>query len=236
MRLTGKEALVGSFDRWDIEVQEEHSFVAEGAVVHNSNCRLGCVNGRQVAGSMSVRRKRPSRKDDGLVEASCGFDSEEMKRSTYWFPWTLPGVRSLLDSFNVAIDTDDPQNMNAVLYGEVYGGSIQSLDYGVPKGKGLGFRAFGLRLNGRFLDWDDFARICSKYGVETVPVLWRGPYSLAKAKELADGKSQMAGHIREGTVAYPVRERDNPKVGRAILKFVGTEYDLMTGKTDFKDV
>jgi hypothetical protein len=70
-----------------------------------------------------------------------------------------------------------------------------------------------------------------------VPVLWRGPYSMAKAKELADGKSEMAGHMREGTVCYPVKERDNPKIGRVILKFIGTEYELSKHKEeDTKDV
>jgi len=204
--------------------------------LHGSNCRLAMIRGVAVAGSMEIRRKRPVRKASDGQETTSSFEDEEMKRSTYWFPWTLLGVRRLLESSHPAEYSADPQNMNTILYGEVYGGSIQSLDYGIPKGKGLGFRAFGLRVNGKFLDWDDFVRICGRHGVETVPVLWRGPFSMAKAKELADGKAAMAGHLREGTVVYPVKERDNPKVGRAILKFVGTEYDLMTGKTDFKDV
>lgn len=70
-----------------------------------------------------------------------------------------------------------------------------------------------------------------------VPVLWRGPFSMEKAKEHADGKSMMAGHIREGCVVYPVKERDNPKVGRAIMKYIGIEYELSKHKdADTKDV
>ena len=204
--------------------------------IHGTNCRIGIVDGKMVAGSMEVRRKRPFKKV-GEAEAECDFDSEEMKRSTYWFPWTVKGVREMMESFRPAVGPNDPHNMHVILYGEVYGGSVQSLDYGIAKGKGIGFRVFGLRANGRFLDWDDLDKVCAQYGVKTVPVLWRGPFSMAKAKELADGISTMAGHIREGCVVYPVMEREDPKVGRAVLKFIGTEYELSKHKdADTKDV
>lgn len=201
--------------------------------IHGTNCRVGVIDGSPVAGSMEVRRKRPTKTaagdPTGAIVVDCELDSDEAKRSTYWFPFSIQGVYALLN--------DMRPYSSAVLYGEVYGGSIQSLDYGVAKGKGLGFRVFGLRLGGKFVDWDKLAEICQRYGVETVPVLWRGPFSMVKAKELADGKSMMAGHIREGTVCYPVKEREHPKIGRAILKYIGTEYELSKHKdADTKDV
>ena len=181
-----------------------------------------------IAGSMEVRRKRPFKIADG-VEVECDFDSEEMRRSTYWFPWTIKEIRDMLNGLS--------NKGNVILYGEIYGGSIQSLDYGIVKGKGLGFRAFGLKVDGRFLDWDEFEKTCATYGVKTVPVLWRGPFSMAKAKELADGMSTMAGHIREGTVIYVPKEREHPKIGRVILKYIGTEYALSKHQDmDTKDV
>jgi hypothetical protein len=233
MKLIKKEWLSESFDKHDLEIEDNHSFVVEGVVVHNSNCRVGVIDGKPVAGSMEVRRKRPTRAvvgdPTGAIVMDCELDSDEVKRNTYWFPFSILGVYALLN--------DMKPYKSAILYGEVYGGSIQSLDYGIPKGKGLGFRAFGLRLGDKFVDWDEFAEICKRYGVETVPVLWRGPFSLAKAKELADGKSSISGHIREGTVAYPVKERENAKIGRAILKFIGTEYELSKHlDMDVKDV
>jgi RNA ligase (TIGR02306 family) len=211
--------------------------------IHGTNARIGLVDGNLVAGSMEIRRKRPTKwicddptRDDDptrTTEEPCDLDSDDVKRSTYWFPFSVQGVFALLNDmvqYNAGVKS-------VVLYGEVYGGSIQSLDYGIAKGKGLGFRAFGLRVNGKFIDWDKFTEICQRHGVEMVPVLWRGPYSMAKAKELADGKSEMAGHMREGTVAYPIKERDNPKIGRVILKFIGTEYELSKHKEeDTKDV
>lgn len=208
----------------EILVEGEEVIMTEK--IHGTSSRVGIIgdtpDGTLVAGSMEVRRKHPT-----VGDVECGLDSEEVKRSTYWFPFSLQGVRSLLLS----------QKGNAILYGEVYGGSIQSLDYGVLKGKGLGFRAFGIRVDGKFLDWDEFADICREYSVETVPVLWRGPFSMAMAKEIADGKSTMAEHIREGCVIYPLKERIDPKIGRVILKFIGTEYEMSKHvDMDTKDV
>ena len=211
----------------DVLVEGEEVIFTEK--IHGTNCRVGSIGGREVAGSMEVRRKRPEELDSFGIVRQVEFDSEEMKRNTYWFPWSIKGVRDLLKASNM--------HTSVILYGEVYGGSVQSLDYGIASGKGIGFRAFGLRNGGKFLDWDDFVEVCNRYGVETVPVLWRGPFSLAKAKELSDGTSTMAGHMREGTVVYPVKERENPRVGRAVLKFIGTEYELSKHlDKDTKDV
>ena len=229
MKLQRKEWLSESFDRYDLEVEDNHNFVVEGVVVHNSNVRIAVINGECLAGSHEVRRKMPMYKTEDGRDAPYAFDSDEMKRSTYWFPWSISPVNTLMQEYN---DDICGVRNTVLLYGEVYGGSVQSLDYGIGKGKGLGFRAFGLKVNGRFLDWDEFVEVCKRHGVETVPVLWRGAFSMAKAKELADGKSEMAGHMREGTVCYPVKERDDPKVGRAILKYVSTEYELSKHKDE----
>jgi hypothetical protein len=208
---------------------------------------VGIINGLPVAGSTSYRRKRPVKKCEkcrnseeldvnnlctvcgGKAEVECGFDDAEMKVSTYWFPWTLLAVKEMLEAvrFRLCLDRG-----SLLLYGEVYGGSIQSLVYGIPKGKGLGFRAFGLRVNGKFLDWDAFVVLCAQYGVETVPVVYRGLFSIALAKQHADGKTVVTndGQIREGIVAYVPQERDDPRVGRVVLKFIGTEYELSKHK------
>lgn len=184
--------------------------------------------------------------DDSVVECrrcipenhpnyECDLDSPEVKANTYWFPFSLKGVFPMLVD---ARKTTDPVPMESViLYGEVYGGSVQSLAYGIPKGKGLGFRVFALSVNGRYLDWDELVAVCQAYGVETVPVVYRGPFSMEIAKQYADGTSTMSDHMREGIVAYPVKERIDPKVGRAVLKFIGTEYELSKHKErDNKDV
>lgn len=214
------------------EVFQEGDEVVATEKLHGTNCRLGIVRDVAIfAASMSLRRKRPEKRSvPGLVAE---FDDPEMKSNTYWFPWTLEPVRELINALAVG------SCKTITLYGEVYGGSVQSLDYGIPKGKGLGFRAFDLCVDGKYLDWEEFDRLCTEHEVPVAPVLYRGVYSMEKMKELADGKTTLEGaeHIREGIVVKPVRERLDPKVGRAVVKIIGTEYELSKHKEkDTKDV
>lgn len=200
--------------------------------IHGTNCRVGLLGGRPVAGSMEVRRTRPMKELNGQA-VECELDSPEIRSSTYWFPFSLKGVSSML------ADLAEGTKNNVILYGEVYGGSIQSLTYGIPKGRGVGFLVFGLSVNGRYLDWDTLAALCQQHCVETVPVVYRGPFSMELAKQHADGNTVVAadGQIREGIVVYPLKERIDPKLGRAVLKFIGTEYELSKHKErDNKDV
>ena len=171
--------------------------------IHGTNCRIGIVEGEWMAGSMGVRRKPPE-------------TDEARKGSTYWFPTTLPGVQTLLEELSKT-------HRQAVLFGEVFGSSIQDLHYG-QKGS-LGFRAFDLFLDGKYADAGDFFTLCAAHGVETAPLLYRGPYALETTRELSAGNTTLDGaHIREGVVVRPVNERTNPKVGRVILKYIGDQY------------
>jgi RNA ligase (TIGR02306 family) len=198
--------------------------------LHGTNCKVGIVRGVDVfGGSMEIRRKRPVNEETG---APLTFEDPEMKRNVYWFPWSIPGVASLICAL-----CEKNNTKVIILYGEVYGSPVQSLFYGL-NGK-LGFQAFDLSVDGKYLNWDDFEALCKKYDVPTVPVLYRGPFSLAKMKELADGDSTVtgAGHIREGIVVKPVVERTHPKVGRVALKYIGIVYDLSRHKEkDTRDV
>ena len=170
--------------------------------IHGGNCRVGVVDGEEMAGSHETRRKKP------VVR---------IEENIYWFPWTLTGVVTLLR-------TVPSENLARVviLYGEVYG-KVQSLHYGV---KGLAFRAFDLCVDGRYLDYDNFKGLCARFGVETVPLLYQGPFSLAKIAELSRGPSIVIGadHLREGVVVRPVVERTDPKIGRVVLKYLSDDY------------
>ena len=81
----------------------------------------------------------------------------------------------------------------------------------------------------RYLDYDDFKIICDDLNLETVPVLYRGPWqNKEKMFEFAEGKSTLnEKHIREGMVAKPIISRYESKLdGRMQLKFVGKDYTL----------
>jgi len=173
--------------------------------IHGTNARIGWVQGALLAGSHGLQRKRPA--------------PEEIATNTYWFPSTLEPVQSLLDELRKDHEV-------AILYGEIYGSRVQSLHYG--RRDGLGFAAFDLLVGEHYLDYDDFAALCEKHGVPTVPVLERGPFSLARVAELSRGKTTLPDqHIREGVVVRPVQERFEPQVdGRVILKYVSDDYLL----------
>lgn len=187
-----------------IAVGEE---VVASEKIHGSNCRLGFVsdNGERVlmAGSRTMRRKRPE-------------TEEAMSQSTYWRPHQLPGVASLLDELWSRGYTQ------AILFGEVYGRGIQAFTYGQNT---LAFRAFDVMVEGVYWDFDDFEQLCRRHGVETVPIVYRGPFSLPLIKQLSEGPSLVGGsHGREGVVVKPVKERTDPAVGRVILKYIGDAY------------
>jgi len=166
---------------------------------------------------------------ESLMNEPVGFSDEEVKKSTYWFPWSLPSVEALLEELSKSHPIVE-------LFGEVYGNSIQK-GFNYDAGNGLGFRAFGIKTGDKFLDWQDFEDTCNKFGVPMVPVLYKGPFDMAKILALAEGKTTVGNApLIEGVVVVPAKERCDPKVGRVALKCVGIGYDLLKNKPDSKDV
>lgn len=113
---------------------------------------------------------------------------------------------------------------NIAIYGEVYG-QVQDLKYGVGAGVRLAlFDALDTTTR-RYLDFDEFTAVAKSLDLPTVPVLYRGPWS-NDLRTLAEGKSTMADHVREGFVVRPVKEMNHRGVGRVIFKMVGEGYLL----------
>ncbi len=184
--------------------------------IHGTNCRIGLIVSSGVptwmAGSKSVRRKRPS--------------DEAIATDLYWHPYSIPNVREMIESIAAT-------HRQVILFGEVYG-KVQSLRYGVPGG--IAFRAFDLLVDGKYTDFDRFSELCQSHGVERAPTLYRGPFSLDVIKNLAEGDSAIPGakNIREGVVVRPVIERIDPKIGRVVLKYIGDGY-LLGNESDTDD-
>ena len=178
--------------------------------IHGTNCRIGFVRDSldgattmlPLAGSRSLRRRAPP--------------PDQWPHNTYWAPHTSDGVARLFHDLYAA------GSDGCTLYGEVFGKGVQSYTYGTSVQK---FRAFDLSINGRYVDYDQFKAYCEKYGIAMAPLVYRGPFSLARIKALSDGPSLVGGaHGREGVVVRPVVERDDPQVGRVILKYIGDAY------------
>ena len=180
--------------------------------IHGTNCRVAWIEGELMAGSMSVRRRRP---DGALTD------------SLYWQPFLGDGVQALLETLGRT-------HRQVILFGEVFGSKIQSLNYG--RIGTLGYQAFDLLADGKYLDPADFESTCAEFGVPTVPVLYPGPYDLVTVKALSEGDTTLgAAHIREGVVVKPVRERTDPKVGRVCLKYIGDPYLFAKNISDSHD-
>lgn len=121
------------------------------------------------------------------------------------------------------------------ILGETFGPGVQDLAYG----KEVGFRvfaaAYGYRGDQQYQNWSFVeGTLKAELGFETVPVLYRGPFSEAVMQEHTDGATTMsAGHIREGIVMVPPVERYDPVLGRVCLKSVSADYLTRKGGTEY---
>lgn len=121
------------------------------------------------------------------------------------------------------------------ILGETYGPGVQDLTYGQEVGFRVFAAAYGYRGNRRYHDWSFVeGSLRQLFGFDTVPVLYRGPFSVTAMQEHTDGKTTMgANHIREGIVMTPVIERHDPSIGRVSLKSVSADYLLRKGGTEY---
>jgi RNA ligase (TIGR02306 family) len=117
----------------------------------------------------------------------------------------------------------------AMLFGEVLG--TQDLKYAYANGH-VGYMAFDLYTAAGFVTHGRFEELCRAHGIPMVPVLYTGPFDAGLLKSLADGPSTVGPHIREGAVVRPLAERDDPQIGRVILKRIGAAYLTRKGGTE----
>jgi len=178
--------------------------------IHGTNSRVGVIKvddeWRFFAGSHHKNRKPP----------------DEGRFCVYWEVLGLPGVMDLLNTLCNEENT-------VILFGEIFGPSIQDMDYGVERSS-RGYRVFDISVDGRYLDWAQVREACDIFDVSTVPSLYEGPFSQEKLFELRDGPAVAGDHTgkfkgREGVVVKPLKERFSEKLyGRLILKSVSAEY------------
>jgi len=168
-----------------------------------------------------------------------GAYAPRYKRSEFWEPLT-DNVKALLEHVRDVYPWPEPKT-GIVLFGELYG--TLDMKYGLKNARG--FRAFDLTINGRYLNLDDRLALCAQFGVETVPVLYRGPFDPALVDQYTDGPTVLcatdeAGSFtgREGIVITPVKERISEAMiptstnGRVIFKSVSADYLARKGGTD----
>jgi len=121
------------------------------------------------------------------------------------------------------------------ILGEVFGPGVQDLQYGA---KEVSFRIFDIHVGypgkGFWVSHKSLDYLCRFLGVQRVPVLYCGPFSVGKMLEFTDGKETVSGteaNIREGIVITPTENRYDEQLGRVILKSVSEDYLLRKGNT-----
>lgn len=196
------------------DIFQEGEMVALTEKLHGTNSRVGIIEGELMAGSHGLRRKRPL--------------DDKFETNLYWYPLSLLPVRSLLENLT-------ENHKQIVLFGEIYGNKIQSLDYGHKDT--ISYRAFDILIDGHYLNWPDFVLLCAQYNIDTVPVVASIPFNLDDIKKHSEGNTLLMednAHIREGVVVKPLQERRDPKTGRVILKYVSDQY-LFGKQSDYTD-
>ena len=115
--------------------------------IHGTNSRIGSIDGEIMAGSHGLRRKKPE---------------ENMEKNLYWFPYTLESVQKFLRVLGSKFN-------QVILYGEIYGNVQKKYNYGIPNG--IGFRAFDIMIDGKYVGRERFNGLCATFDIPRVPVL-----------------------------------------------------------------
>jgi RNA ligase (TIGR02306 family) len=226
MKCVSVEYIDDSFDLCDLEIDGgDNNYVAEGIVVHNTWCAIGCVpelNHPELdEGKFVVSSK-------GLSGQGLAFKNNEGNDGNVYLRM-FKTVKEKIQLLSDWIATNDySENGTVYVLGEVFG-PIQDLRYGFNDPQ---FRVFDIYVRlpgiGRYLPMNDVINICKMFGFTHVPVLYRGPFSIEVMKEFTDGKETVSGkeqHIREGIVMNVIPERYSPELhSRLVLKSVSEDY------------
>ena len=116
-----------------------------------------------------------------------------------------------------------------IVLGEIFGGSVQDLKYGLTQ---PAFRVFDIwheSINNWFSP-NMMNKICNQLGLESVPELYSGPFNKNVLETYRDGKTALGGtNIREGIVIRSNDYEKHPTYGRKIAKMVSPDYLLRKG-------
>lgn len=121
------------------------------------------------------------------------------------------------------------------LFSEAVGPGVKKLHYA---GKAPFARSFDIRVEDTWMTEDEKAEIFAAFGIERVPVLWRGTFDAAKVEELRQGQTTIGGgHIREGIVITATGDQSRRKTAlgdsiRPILKAHSDAFLKKFGKDD----
>jgi RNA ligase (TIGR02306 family) len=152
-------------------------------------------------------------------------------RSRNWFKredegsrwWELPHRLNLAEKLK-----NFPE---LAVWGELYG-NVKHFKYDCPVVNNQiqrKFRIFDIWdiKQKRFLEWGIVEHIAIQLDLDTVPILYQGPFKNDDTlHQMAEGTSTIGTCVREGIVIRSVPEAWDPKLGRKIIKLKGRGYKL----------
>lgn len=117
---------------------------------------------------------------------------------------------------------------NIAIQGEITGDGIQNNRLGLPRNKYQLhlFNIFDID-NHKYLDYDEFIRVCTLIGLPHVEVLYVGNFNftLEELLEMAKGKYSGTDNNREGIVIRPFKEEFSDVLqGRLSFKVLNNDY------------
>lgn len=241
MKIVSVECLEPSIERYDLEVEDYHNFVAQGVVVHNCNARYVFHDDTMHCGSRTEWKKEYPTYDhltvEKLVEQGMdlakavavidGVKNRPVQKNLWWQALdATPALRAFCEA-----------NPGVVVYGEVYG-AVQNLSYGHKKGE-VSFAAFDLMKDGQWVDAEQALAMAREHNLPWVPLMSEAPipFDFDKICEMAEGQSTVPGadHVREGVVVSPLKERRDDYAGRVKLKFVGAGYFTRQAEPEYTE-
>jgi RNA ligase (TIGR02306 family) len=171
----------------------------------------------------------------GLSAKGLAFKLNDTNKNNLYIRTLKSTVTESGDILDKAISAIGIGTNSIYLLGETFGSNVQDLSYG---SKTPAFRLFDVYINtpsqGRYLNTDEMIQFAELIGVETVPILYSGPYDSTLLTRFTSGKETVSGlesNIREGIVVKPMKERRDTMLGRVIVKSISDNYLLRKGTT-----
>jgi RNA ligase (TIGR02306 family) len=179
----------------------------------------------------------------GMGAQGLSFLNVEKNRTNLYVQQLAP----LAAEFTAFCDTRFP-GYTVHLIGEVFGPGVQDLHYGLDS-KALRVFDIALTADGQttYLDEEMKVDTITRLGLSRVPVLYMGPFSMAKMDELVSGSTTVSRnfgggegpHIREGIVITAEGNQGKRETGlgarlRPILKHVSGAYLTRRGGTEYQ--
>ena len=163
--------------------------------IDGTNMRIGLINNQFKIGGRNMEFDLANPQGDLGFVAWCKDNNTE----------------SRLRSLNIG---------HIIVYGEFCGEKINVPIYG----KGRDFLVFDIKINGKYIDWDNATELAAKMNLKTVPIIYRGKPSLEIFNQLRRSVSGY-GKIKtgkeyshEGIVIKPTKAtyiREGYQIGRA---------------------